>query len=162
MANYKGKDRLEKHYTTDRLYEHMKNEILDIFYKEEITEFLETSAGDGRLADALKRDYNLPVKAYDIFNETKREDIIEGDYLKQKIDYKKGRVCFQNPPFAKGLKFIYKSLEECDYCVSILSINSFLNIDYDKYEVDTIDVFRKYDFGTCKVDICIVGIKKKV
>ena len=160
MPNYKGDDRREAHYTTEELYNHMYDNILQKYHHEPITEFLETSAGDGRLIDFLQKK-GYKTRAYDIFKHEERDDIIIGDYLKEKLEYKKGRVCFQNPPFNKGLKFVYKALEECDYCVSILAINSFLNIDYDKYEVDTIDIFRNYDFGTCKVSVCIVGIKKK-
>jgi hypothetical protein len=159
--NINKENKVEKHYTTDYLYNYLKDNILDVFHKEEITEFLENSAGDGRMIDFLKEKYNLPVLAYDIHNETKREDIKECNYLKEPIEYKKGRVAFINPPFTKGLKFVYKALEECDYCVAILSVNSFMNIDYDKYEVDTIDIFRDYDFGTCKVGISLIGIKKK-
>ncbi len=163
MANYKkdNTNKEEKHYTPEDLCNYMYDEVLK-HYKGEITEWLESSAGDGRLIDFLKEKTNLPVIAYDIINETGRSDIKECDYLKEKIEYKKGRVAFINPPFGKGIKFIYKALEECDYCVSIMSINSFLNLDYEKYEVDTIDIFRKFDFGTCKVGISVIGIKKKI
>ena len=161
MGNYKSDNMLEKHYTTQELYKAMLD-VLKEFYKGEVTEFLETSAGDGRLIDFLKLEYpGIEVKAYDKFNETHRDDIKECDYLKEKIEYKPGRVCFQNPPFNKTLKFIYKALEECDYIVSIMPIQSILNFDYDKYEVDTIDIYRDYDFGTCKTSICIISARKK-
>ena len=161
MGNYKGEDRLERHFTTEYLYNYMNTEILKKYYKGDITEFLENSAGDGRMVDYLKSEYNLPVLACDISNDYEREDIKECNYLKEKIEYKKGRVGFINPPFNKGLKFIYKTLEECDYCVAILSVSSFLNIDYDKYDVDTIDIFKNYDFDSCKTTICIIGISKR-
>ena len=150
---------LEKHYTPNELIEHMWK-VLNEFHKEPITEFLENSAGDGRMIDFLK-DKGYDVIAYDILNETHREDITEANYLKVKLPYKKGRVAFINPPFAKAIKFIYKTLEECDYCVSITGITSFLNIDYDKYEVDTIDIFKNYNFGTASISIAIIGIRKK-
>lgn len=161
MANYKGEDRLEKHYTTDYLMDYMDQNILKKYFQGNVSEFLENSAGGGYMVDYLKSKYNVPVLAFDIKNETGRTDITECDYLKTKIEYKSGRVAFINPPFAKGLKFVYKSLEECDYCIAILSVNSFMNIDYDKYDVDCIDIFKNYDFGSCKVSICIIGIKKK-
>lgn len=160
MSNYRGTDRREAHYTTELLIKGLF-EMLETNYKEPITEFLENSAGDGRLIDALKEKYNLPVLAYDIHDEGRDDITIIKDYLKEKIEYKKGRVAFINPPFANGLKFVYKSLKECDYTVSILSINSFINIDYDKYEVDEIYIYRKVDFGTCKQNVCIIGIKNK-
>jgi hypothetical protein len=161
MANYKGEDRLEKHYTPEYLYNYMYDEVLKKYYTGEITEFLENSAGDGRMMDFLKEKTNIPVIGFDIKNETNRVDIKECNYLKEKIEYKEGRVTFINPPFAGGLKFVYKALKESDYCVAILSANSFMNIDYDTYEVDTVDIFKNYDFGSCKVSICIIGIKKK-
>lgn len=160
MANYDKENMLEKHYTTKELYEEMYK-VLNEFYDKDVTEFLENSAGDGRLIDFLFLETGKEVIAFDKYNETKRKDIIECDYLKQKIEYKAGRVAFINPPFAKGLKFIYKALEECDYCVSIMAISSILNLDYEKYDVDTIDIYRNYDFGSCKTSICIVAIKKK-
>ena len=160
MGNYNKENMLEKHYTTEELYNNMYD-VLSEFYDGEITEFLENSAGDGRLIDFLKDKTGLPVIAYDIHNETHREDIVEVDYLKEKIDYKKGRVAFINPPFNKAIKFINKALEECDYCVAVTGINTFLNLDYEKYEVDTIDIYRQYEFITCKVNISIIAIKKK-
>tara|TARA_R110000796_G_scaffold171070_4_gene288064 strand:+ start:148 stop:639 length:492 start_codon:yes stop_codon:yes gene_type:complete len=162
MGNYKKDNMLEKHYTTEYLYKYMDTEILKKYYKGNISEFLENSAGSGLLIDYLKSEYNLPVLAFDIKNETNREDIKECNYLKEKIEYKNGRVAFINPPFNKGLKFVYKSLKESDYCIAILSVSSFLNIDYDKYDVNTIDIFKNYDFGSCKTTICIIGIKKKL
>lgn len=161
MSNLKQDNMLEKHYTTEELYNHMAENILDVFFKEEITEFMENSAGDGRMVDFLKKRYNKPVIAFDIENETGREDIVECDYLKTKIEYKKGRVAFINPPFGKALIFIKKSLEECDYCISVAGANSIINFDYDKYEIDTIDVFRQHQFENCKVDICIFAARKK-
>ena len=156
MANYKGEDRLEKHYTPveliDKMFE-MKNRLIDF----EITEYLENSAGGGSICDRFDKQYI----AYDILPEEGRSDIKQCNYLKEKIEYKKGRVAMINPPFTNGLKFVYKSLEESDYCISILSQNSLLNIDYDKYYVDEINLYRKYEFPDCKVSIIIIGIRKK-
>lgn len=161
MANFKGEDRLEKHYTTDYLYDYMDRNVLKKYYDGKISEFLENSAGDGGMIDYLKSQYDVNVIAYDIHNETGREDIKECNYLKEKIEYKPGRVAFINPPFNGAIKFIYKTLKECDYCVCISSVNSFLNLDYTKYEVDCIDIFKNYDFGSCKTTICIMGIRNK-
>ena len=161
MANYKGEDREEFHKTTKTLMEYMSEILEKNFDTHTITEFLENSAGDGELMDYISSKYQKPVIGLDIVNRTGREDILIGDYLKTKGEYKSGRVAFINPPFAKGIKFCYKSLKECDYVVSILSVNSFVNIDYDKYEVDDIYILPNYDFGTCKASICIIGMKNK-
>lgn len=160
MSNYKKEDRLEKHYTTDDLIQELFK-YLDEFYPYEITEFLENSAGDGRIVDFIKDKYKKDVVAYDIFNETKRYDIKECDYLKEKIEYKKGRVAIINPPFQKGLKFVYKALKECDCVITILSSTSILSIDYDSYDTGDIWLYKNYKFDNCKVSICIIGFKNK-
>jgi hypothetical protein len=161
MANYRGQDREEFHKTTKSLMEYMSEILEKNFDTDTIIEFLENSAGDGELMDYIASKYKKPVIGFDIVNRTGRPDIEIIDYGKKKLEYKKGRVAFINPPFAKGIKFCYKSLEECDYVVSILSVNSFVNIDYDKYEVDDIYILPNYDFGTCKASICIIGMRKK-
>lgn len=161
MANYKGNDREEFHKTTRSLMEYMSEILEKNFDINNITEFLENSAGDGEMIDYIKDKYQKPVIGYDIVNRTGREDILIGDYIKQKLEYKRGRVAFINPPFAKGIKFCYKSLTECDYVVSVLSVNSFVNLDYDKYKVDDIYIFPNYNFGTCKQSVCIIGMKIK-
>jgi hypothetical protein len=155
MGNYKGEDRLEKHYTPDKLIDElfdMKDRLCDV----EVTEYLENSAGGGSICDR----FDKPYIAYDIEPEPDRTDIIKADYLKQKIEYKKGRVAIINPPFNKGLKFVYKSLEEGDWCFAILSKNSLLNIDYNKYYAAEIQLYKNYDFGTCKVGIILVALRK--
>jgi hypothetical protein len=150
----------EKYYTTNDIIEHMYNVLEENNIEAE--EWLENSAGGGALIDFLKTKSDKKILAYDIKNETEREDIIECDYKKLKLDYKKGRVAFINPPFTQGLKFVYKALTECDYCVALLSINSILNLDYDNYEVIGNIYFKKNAvFGDIKVNICIMLIKKK-
>tara|TARA_R110002050_G_scaffold74369_3_gene159584 strand:+ start:491 stop:1021 length:531 start_codon:yes stop_codon:yes gene_type:complete len=162
MGNLKESNKLEKHYTPQHLLDHLTDRLEEFINVDNITEFQENSAGAGSILDQLKSKYDINVEAYDIYNETEREDIQTFDYLKKKdIEYKEGRVCVMNPPFNKGIKFLYKSLEECDYTVCLLSINSFINIDYDKYEVDYIDVYKKADFGSCQVGICILGVYKR-
>ena len=161
MANIKESNKLEKHYTPEKLIDYCFKQ-LDTYYKDDITEYLENSAGSGNIIDFIKehRDCKEYI-AYDIFNETLRPDIKQVDYLKEKIDYKKGRVCVMNPPFQKGLKFVYKALKECDYVVSILSSNSLLNLNYDDYIVDDLIIVKKVDFGSCKMDILILCIRNK-
>jgi hypothetical protein len=162
MANYnKEKDPkfLEAHYTPQELIDEMFI-LLDKFYKGDITEFMENSAGDGRFLDIFK-NMNIPYIAYDIDNPTNRTDIITKDYLKEKIDYKKGRVCLMNPPFAKGVRFLKKAINECDYVITILSSNSIMNLDYNTIWCDEIQLWRKYDFGSCKTDITIIACRKK-
>jgi hypothetical protein len=158
MGNITEETKLEKFYTGDELI----NELWDCCLRNygTPTSVLENSAGSGNIIDFVK-EKGVQYSAYDIFNETGREDIKECNYLKEKIEYKQGRVALINPPFQKGLKFVYKALEESDYCVAILSQNSFLNIDYDKYFIDEIQLWRNYQFEKCKVSICLIAIRKK-
>jgi hypothetical protein len=156
MGNIKESNKEEKHYTPKVLIDELFN-ILQRNHKEPITEYMETSAGDGRIIDR----FDKPFLAYDIINETERKDITEANYLKTKIPYKKGRVCVQNPPFHKGLRFMYKALEESDYCVSILSSQSINSIDYSKYWVEEIQLYRGFQFEKCKTGIVLVGVRKK-
>lgn len=149
----------EKHYTNEELLDEMFS--LMNKYHPNPTEILENSAGSGNMIDYLKSKLDCNIIAYDILNETKREDIKECNYLKEKIDYKEGRLAFINPPFTKGLKFVYKALEECDRVIAILSQNSLINLDYDKYYLEEGQLWRGYDFDTCKVSICIIVVRKK-
>jgi hypothetical protein len=156
MSNYKGDDREEKFYTPTELI----NELFllkDKFCDVEITEYLENSAGGGSICDR----FDKPYIAFDINPEPDRSDILKVDYLKHKIVYKKGRVALINPPFTKGLKFLYKSLEESDWCFCILSQNSILNLDYTKYWVEEIQLWRNYMFGDAEVNIALMAVRKR-
>lgn len=156
MGNYLGNDRRELHETPHELIVELFD-LLKRFYTDEITEYLEPAAGHGRICDY----FDKPYLAYDIEKYTDRKDIQISNYLKTKIPYKKGRVCVMNPPFNLGLKFLYKSLEESDYCVTILSQNSILNLDYTKYWAEEIQLWRNYQFETTKVSISIMAVRKK-
>ena len=160
MGNYNKEDkrRLEKHYTPGKLTDEMfklKEKYIDF----DITEYLENSAGGGSIIDRFEKD--IPYIAFDIEPEKYRDDIKKCDYLKEKIDYKEGRVCMMNPPFNKGLKFLYKALKESDYVICILSQNSIINIDYTKVWVDEIQLWRNYDFGTCKASCTVIACRNK-
>ena len=155
-ANYKGDDRKEHHETPDELIKEMFS-LLTKYYDGEIVEYLENSAGKGRIIDY----FDKPYIAFDIERYTDRDDIKICNYLKEKIPYKKGRVAVINPPFSLGLKFVYKALEECDYCVCILSQNSILNLDYSKYWAEEIQLWRNYQFENTKVSVSIMAVRKK-
>lgn len=157
MSNYKGEDREEKYYTPTELIDELFIMKSKYCKDEDITEYLENSAGGGAICDR----FDKPYIAYDINPEPDRQDIKKCDYLKEKIEYKAGRVAIINPPFQKGLRFLYKSLEECDWCFCILSQNSLLNINYDKYYLEEVHLWRKYEFNGCKVAIIMCAIRKK-
>jgi len=159
MGNLKKGD-LEQIFTPHKLTDFLIENCYK-FYGGEITEILEPSAGSGLMLDRIKEHIpNIPSIQFDI--EPQREDIIELNFLKNKLEYKKGRVTFMNPPFSKGLKFIYKSLEISDYCVAITSSNSFLNIDYDKYIIDNLYFIKKAKFSDGNsYGINMIAIRKK-
>jgi len=162
MSNKSKDNKLEKIYTPDRLTNHLLD-LLDEYYKGDISEFLEPTAGSGQMIDVIKSRYNKPVIAFDIFNETKRKDIVEQDFLKLRLDYKKDRVTIMNPPFANGLKMVYKALEVSDFVVTILSCSSWSNFDYEHYDVELIEVIKKQIFSDNRgYAICIMVIKNKL
>lgn len=161
MGNIKETNKTEFFPTPEQLTEELVSLIKKYINVEEITEFLENSAGSGAIIDKLKEHFpNIPILAYDV--EPRREDIIQTkDYLKEKIEYKKGRIAVINPPFAKGLKFVYKALKESDWCIAILSQNSILNMDYSKVWAEEIQLWRSYNFITTKVSITIMVLRNK-
>ena len=160
MSNLKAGDK-EAIYTPEKLLDYMFDVLKKHLDINDISEFLEPSAGAGHMIDYLSR-YNRPVVAYDILNELERDDITKCDFLKEKLEYKKGRVCFMNPPFSRGTNFIKKSLEISDYCVAILSSTTMLNLDYDKYIVDDITLIKKAQFMDGNdYEIVVMLIKKK-
>ena len=101
---------LEKIYTPNKLTDFLI-EIIKRQYKDEIVEILEPAAGSGQMIDRVRFHYpNTSLIAYDILNETKRDDIIETDFLKQKLEYKKGRITIMNPP--EYVKSMIKVIDE--------------------------------------------------
>jgi len=156
MGNYLKDDRLEHHETPNELVVELFD-LLKKYYKEDIVEYLEPAAGKGRINDY----FDKPYLAFDIEKYTDRDDILIKDYLKTKIEYKPNRVCVMNPPFNKGLKFVYKALEECDYVVCILSQNSILNLDYSRVWTDEIQLWRNYQFENTKVSVSLMALRKR-
>ena len=160
MSNLKQDNKLEKHYTGDYLL----NRLYEIASTIPNTEcYLENSAGSGNIIDNVIKKFDKPYLAFDIFNETNREDILQVDYLKHKIDYVPNRVAIINPPFTKGLKFVYKALEESDWCIAILAHSSLLNLDYNKYWIipEEVELYENFKFEKTTVSIVILKIRKK-
>jgi hypothetical protein len=160
--NRNDNNKLEKHYTSTQMIDEMYDVVKRNFNTNDITEIQETSAGGGAIIDYFKDKGYKNITAYDIENETNRPDIKECNYLKEVIEYKKGRVTVQNPPFIYTQKFIKKALSESDYLVTITPLSSIMNLDYNTIEVDEINIYRKVEFNTgLKIDICIMGLKRK-
>lgn len=85
-----GKIELDKYYTNGELALYVVNKTKEVIGEENITEYLEPSAGVGIFLDFLDKSYI----AYDIEPEDKR--IIKQDYLTLDITYKRGNGKFQN------------------------------------------------------------------
>ena len=100
----------DKYYTPIELAKYCIDKTYKIIGKENITEIIEPSAGNGSFSNQLE------CIAYDIFPE--EDNIIKQDFLKLDLDYKKGRLIIGNPPFgSRGnliSKFYNKSIELAD------------------------------------------------
>ena len=128
----------DKYYTPQHIVDLVIERTKEVIGLDNITEFIEPSAGKGAFLDALYK-LGKPVQAYDLYPE--REDIIEQDFLKLEKQYKKGVCVIGNPPFGKGnilsVQFYKKSIKLGDYVVFILPISQ-LNNNQQMYEFDLI------------------------
>jgi hypothetical protein len=125
----------DKYYTPSDLARYIVNKTNEIIGDENITEYLEPSAGAGVFLDYLDKHY----LAYDIEPEDNR--IIKQDYLILDLEYKKGRCVIGNPPFGNRntliVQFYKKSLILCDFISFILPVSQ-LNNNQQLYEFDLI------------------------
>lgn len=129
---------LDKYYTPPELVEYVVNKIEEIIGEQNITEYIEPSAGAGAFLDYL--DYlGKSYLAYDIEPEDSR--IVKQDYLELELEYKRGRCVIGNPPFgaknALSVKFYKKSIELTDYIAFIQPISQ-LNNNMQMYEFDLV------------------------
>ena len=129
-----NKIELDKYYTPLETAKYCIDKTFEIIGRENITEIIEPSAGAG--------SFSLQIEnciAYDIKPE--HPSIIEQDYLKLELEYKKGRLIIGNPPFGRclnlALKFYKKSIKECDYISFILPISQ-LNNNIQLYDFNLI------------------------
>ena len=83
----------DKYYTPQYLAEYCVNKTKEVIGENNITEWLEPSAGSGVFLEYLPKN----TLAYDLFPEN--ELVIQQDYLTLDLDYKKGRCIIGNPPF---------------------------------------------------------------
>ena len=128
-----AKIKLDKYYTSPELAKYCIEKTKEIIGSENITEYIEPSAGAGVFLDYLDK----PYLAYDIEPEDDR--IIKQDYLTVDLEYKKGRCIIGNPPFGTrntlSVRFYKKSIQVSDYISFILPISQ-LNNNQQMYEFD--------------------------
>lgn len=127
----------DKYYTSPELAQYIVNKTKEVIGEENITEYLEPSAGAGVFLDYLDK----PYLAYDIEPEDKLNRIKKQDYLTVDLEYKKGRCIIGNPPFGTrgflAVKFFKKAIHLCDYIAFVLPIGQRGNMQ-KMYEFDLI------------------------
>lgn len=132
------RDKLDKYYTPPELAEYVVSKTEEIIGEQNITEYIEPSAGAGVFLDYLEY-LDKPYLAYDIEPEDSR--VMEQDYLELELDYKRGRCVIGNPPFGWGntlsVKFYKKSIKLADYIAFIQPISQ-LDNNIQMYEFDLV------------------------
>lgn len=143
----------DKYYTPKDLAKYCYNKAMEIIGEKNITEIVESSAGNGVFLDFIDK----PYLAYDILPEDSR--ITKADFLELHLDYKKGRLIGFNPPFG-GAKLLYKSfynkaVELGDYIAFILPIQLY-NAPERLYKFDLIhsEDLGFYDYSGVKLRCC--------
>ena len=123
-----------KYYTPVYLAKQCIETAQFIIGKENITEYIEPSAGNGSFSRQIPN-----CIAFDIAPEA--SGIIEQDYLSLELDYLPGRLVIGNPPFGNQLKLAQKffkhSITFSEYIAFILPISQ-LNNNVTFFEYDLI------------------------
>lgn len=129
-----AKIELDKYYTSKEIAKRCIEKTFEIIGKENISEIIEPSAGDG--------SFSLQIEnciAYDI--EPHHESIKRQDFLDLKMEYQKGRLFIGNPPFGIKNTLTMSFFKHCinfgDYIAFILPISQLNNID-QLFEFDLI------------------------
>ena len=130
-----AKINLDKYYTPSDLAEYCVNKTKEVIGVENITEWLEPSAGAGVFLPYLDNNY----LAFDI--EPEADNIEQKNYLELDLPYFQGRCVIGNTPYGKGnytsVKFFKKAITQGDYVAFILPISQ-LNNNMYMYEFDMV------------------------
>ena len=150
----------DKYYTMPDLAKYCINKTKEIIGEDNITEYVEPSAGAGVFLDVFD-DINISnYKAYDIEPEDNKNRIAKQDYLTLDLEYKKGRCVIGNPPFGTrntlSVKFYKKSILLGDYITFILPISQ-LNNNMYMYEFDLVysEDLGKRIYSDRKIHCCL-------
>lgn len=123
----------DKYYTPVGLAKRLIDKTFEILGKDNITDVIEPSAGNGAFSKQLN------CKAYDIAPED--ESIIKQDFLTANLWYKKGRLCIGNPPFGTSNSLSIKFYQKCcvigDYIAFIQPISQYKN-NIQMYQFDLV------------------------
>lgn len=154
-----AKIELDKYYTPVNLAKYCIDKTFEIIGKENITDIIEPSAGNGSFSNQLE------CVAYDI--EPEHKSIIKQDYLKLELEYKKGRLIIGNPPFGRCMnlaqKFYKKSIQVGDYIAFILPI-SCLNNTQSLFEFDLIysEDLGEHNYSNRQLHCCFNIYKRPI
>lgn len=154
-----GKIILDKYYTSSDLAEYCVNKTKEVIGFNNISQWLEPSAGSGVFLPYLGNNY----LAFDI--EPDNDNVLKQDYLELDLPYLSGRCIIGNPPYGKGnytsVQFFKKAITQGDYVSFILPISQ-LNNNMYMYEFDLV---YSEDLGKRKYsgrDVhCVLNIYKR-
>ena len=141
----------DKYYTPVDLAKYCIDKTFEIIGKENITDIIEPSAGNGSFSN------QLDCTAYDLYPEG--DNIIKQDYLKLDLPYKKGRLIIGNPPYGRAnnlsVQFYKQAIKQGDYISFILPISQ-LNNNQKMYEFDLIysEDLGKQIYSNIKLHCC--------
>ena len=154
-----AKIELDKYYTPVNLAKYCIDKTFEIIGKENITDIIEPSAGNGSFSNQLE------CVAYDI--EPEHKSIIKQNYLKLELEYKKCRLIIGNPPYGRCMnlaqKFYKKSIQIGDYIAFILPI-SCLNNTQSLFEFDLIysEDLGEHNYSNHQLHCCFNIYKRPI
>lgn len=144
---------LDKYYTPVNIAEYCVKKTNEIIGNNNISGFIEPSAGCGVFLPFLDK----PYFAFDI--EPAVSGIDKNDFLKLDLLYSKGKCVIGNPPFGTrntlSVKFYKKSIHICDYISFILPISQYNN-NQQMYEFDLIysEMLPVAEYSGVKLHCC--------
>ena len=144
---------LDKYYTPDTIAKYIVDKTNKIVGIENITEYIEPSAGSGVFLKYLDK----PYQAYDI--EPEHDNVQLQDYLMLNVEYKQGRCVIGNPPYGSPLNlakaFCNKSFEIAEYVSFILPISQLKNTQtIYKYDLIHSEDLGKQNYSGIDVHCC--------
>jgi hypothetical protein len=159
------KIKLDKYYTNIDIAKHCIKKTYDIIDVDNISEIVEPSAGNGSFSNLIN-GYSNHFKgcvSYDI--EPEHKSIINQDFLKLELPYKKGRLFIGNPPFGEknllAMKFYKHCISMGDYISFILPISQYNN----NQQMFEFDLVHSEDLGRSPysgIDVhCCLNIYKR-
>lgn len=143
----------DKYYTPPDLANYCVEKTKEVIGTDNITEYIEPSAGAGVFLSYLDK----PYLAYDIEPEDDR--ITRADWLGVNLEYKKGRCVIGNPPFGSrntlAVRFYKQSVKLADYIAFILPISQ-LNNNQQMYEFDLIysEDLKRREYSEREIHCC--------